>query len=337
METQPQLKQFSYELQPSNQIKKNINCQAIAINKQNKFVIVTSDSKILVIFFKNGQLKKLATIIKHKKDVSTLNFFNYNSNFVSGSQSVIIWPLSLISNQKYIQKISGHAKMIQCLALHPSEFLIVSGSSDATIQFWFNYEQQLNNQKITDHKDSVFGLAINKEGNRIVSCGKDKLILIIEKSNSHHPFWQVRQTITSNEFGYRICFINDNAIAFQPISYYKGYNNGTDHLHIYTPDEDQIYTKSKEIMVAGGGQICHYYFPSIYNSNKEILLVKNGYMVSLLRINDQFKGKNQYIFFNCLKFYKGLIIGTLSEDGEYFITWDAKSKEIQIRKYQETE
>ncbi|CAD8214682.1 unnamed protein product [Paramecium octaurelia] len=191
---------LKYQLKYPKQLLSKFNITLGCVIKRNRNLINQINSYLIndtIILNQDLYDQTFFTFtLKHKKDVSTLNFFNYNSDFVSGSQSVIIWPLSLISNQKYIQKISGHAKMIQCLALHPSEFLIVSGPSDTTIQFWFNQEQQLNNQTITDHKDSVFDWQqIKKE---IEKC------LVERINNRHHPFWQVRQTITSNEYNHLI-------------------------------------------------------------------------------------------------------------------------------------
>ncbi|CAD8117003.1 unnamed protein product [Paramecium primaurelia] len=183
-------------------------------------------------------------------------------------------------------------------------------------------QQWLCQQTITDHTSSVYGLSINQQQNKVISCGCDGQILIIEQSQQDSK-WIVIQKIKVETYGQRICFINDNVFIFQP--YCK------EQMHVYEMNNiNKQYLKTKDIIVKGG-TIDNCLFPQQYIKSKCLVVNRNGKYVNLIRTkeNGEFKTEQSIEFGNYNLF------GCMSDDGQYLITWDYSSNEIQIRKYNE--
>ncbi|CAD8110109.1 unnamed protein product [Paramecium primaurelia] len=362
---------FTYQLLPQMSHKQTYFCRAIAINHDNSLIIVACNSNIKIMeILLDSQLQLSSSTInsineietkktpkllqllqgEHQDFVNTLNFFRNTpsmlNSFLSGSKdsTIIIWsPINFSSQLQPILwgplfKLNGHSNSIRCLIIHPlSEDLVISGSDDSSIKFWscatfFQQKCQWTcQQTINEHLDCVWGLSLNEDGNKLISCGEDKQILVMELSNKQQ--WEVKQKIQVEIQGMRICFINNNQFSFQACS-----GKALPNLHIYTLNPSSgLFSKSKDILVYGGGQPCVFYFPQQYIPSKQLLISKNGCYVNLIRFQfssfDEIQESQleQSIHFGieC----DGEIFGTMSEDGEFLITWDSKSKDVQIRQY----
>ncbi|CAK74580.1 unnamed protein product (macronuclear) [Paramecium tetraurelia] len=332
---------LTYELLPNIQYYQHEYCCALAMKESNNILLAGQDNKIKVIQFKNG-LKLVNCAQKHQNIVVTLNIFQNRYQFISGSNDsqIIIWSFHLMSSPKYLTKLKGHQDWIKCLVIRPkSEDLIISGSYDKTIKFWkqtsyfltqsqnsyFKQQSWVCSQTITQHKKQIEGLSINQEGNKLITCGADHLILIIEEIETQ---WQIKQKIEVQEFGYRISFINNDLFAFQPRNNYLC-------LFSFNPNTG-LYQQNQDIQVQGGEKNCDGLFPLLYLQKQQILISKNGINVNVLKFgfinsNDYYCKLEQVIGFRFLSSWGGLIYGTASHDGKYLITWDQISKEIQIR------
>ncbi|CAK94691.1 unnamed protein product (macronuclear) [Paramecium tetraurelia] len=320
---------FQYELLPHINIQQQ-TCWAVSINSDDQLLLIGAESNINIMQFKAGAVKKIQTIQKHQSWITTLNFFKQISLFISGSSSVKIWSSNLLSNPKFLLKLQEHSSNIQCLALRNSTpSVIISGSKDCNIKFWYQKENQwICLQTIREHSNIVSGLSLNQEGNSLISCGDDNQILIIKCTDEQR--WNVVQKIQGH--GVRLSFISQESFAFQPWQ--------SDKLELYTY-EPQIgqYQKNKEIAIKGSKQFCTHLFPCSFIPSKHILLSKNAYNLNLIRLNTSssiLHGKlEQAIEFNYPNNWLGTIFGTMSENGDFLITWDSQSKQIQIRKYKE--
>ncbi|CAD8133773.1 unnamed protein product [Paramecium pentaurelia] len=188
-----------------------------------------------------------------------------------------------------------------------------------TIKFWQKQNEWLCSQTITDHNHYVWGLSQNEQQNRVISCGEDKLILVMEQQNKQ---WIVIQKITVETEGFRLCFIDNNTFTFQPWQ--------KEYMHVFEINStNKQYSKTKDIPVDGGGDTS--FFPQQYIKYKCILVNKNASNVSLIRK----KQNGEFIIEQSIDFGTYHIYGQMTDDGQYLITWDDKSKEYQIRKYQE--
>ncbi|CAD8072677.1 unnamed protein product [Paramecium primaurelia] len=310
-------------------------CLAIAIKNDNSMLLTGWDNKVLVHIFKQGKLKQLKFLHQHQAKISTLNFCSKSSNIISGSLdgSIIIQSISLISKSKWIQKLKGHVDII-CLAISPlSEDLIVTGSRDNSIKFWQCINKQFScSQTILDHNNCVCGLSINELEDTVISCSLDQLIIIFEQvKNNKYVNWVVKQKILVDQFGYCIRFINKNIFVFQP----QLINDSK--LIIYTLNDQKLFIKSSQLSINDGGTLYFNYFPLLYNIKKNILIYKINNNVNVIRVIKQDK-EEEFVEFKLeqiIEFEDYQIFGTLSNDGEYLVTWNEISKQIQIRKYQQ--
>ncbi|CAD8130077.1 unnamed protein product [Paramecium sonneborni] len=298
-------------------------CQAISINTDNSLILFASDSSITLFQYKFAQLKYIQNCRNHKNYVTTLNNFKNNFQFISGSidSNIVLWPLNLMANRKYLQQLQGHTGIITCQVLIPKiENFIITGSMDNKIKFWnvSQLQQWRCVQKITDHKDSVLALATNLEGNKVLSSGKDNIILVFEQNKL--LYWQVRQKIKVNQFGYLLNFIDHFTITFQP--------KQSSHLHLYKTNQMGDFEFPTNILVGGGGQYCHQ-----YNTNKLLIITKNGWNLNIINhIHDFTNEKDIFLLKESIEFFDQYFFGTLSQDGEYLITWDTQNLQIFIKK-----
>ncbi|CAD8194501.1 unnamed protein product [Paramecium pentaurelia] len=317
------LKPFTYNIIHNNSIKQHQPCYAIAINKDCSIVIAGCEKQIKVFQFKQEMLKQTQLLTEHQNVVNTLNFMNKSNHFISESDdnSIIIWSMN--QNNQWIcqQKLNGHNNSIYCLVYNNNtEDLIISGSSDRTIKFWKKQNQWLCQQTITDHTSCVLGLSLNQQQNKVISCGEDKQILIIEQSQQDSK-WIVIQKIMVEKYGKRICFINDNLFTFQP--------SAIKQMYAYEMNNtNKQYLKTKDILVKCGRYV-YDLFPQQHIKSKSLLVNRYGFYVNLIRTTENGEFKTE----QSIEFGSSDIYGCISDDAQYLITWDNDSKEIQIRKY----
>ncbi|CAD8105636.1 unnamed protein product [Paramecium sonneborni] len=324
-------KSFVFRLIDQMTQKQPERCCALAINQNNNILAVGSSYDIKLYQFKNERLKYIQKVKKHKSVVTTLNFMKNKSNLISGSMdsSILIWT-SNFQSEKYITKLQVHSKWINCLVTHSfKEQMIICGSLK-TIKFWYFNEilsTWVNTQTIIEHDNQIYGLSINQNGNKLLSCGNDNQIFIME--SQINQVWQIKQKIQVDYWGIRLGFINDQTFAFQPCNDWNGFT----HLNIYTYISTLgAYIKTDQIKVEGSEQSCDAFSPQFY-SNNNILLSKNGFTINLIKFTySQSNLKLEGKLVQSINFNHWNLIGIMSENGDYLITWDKKSCEIQIRK-----
>ncbi|CAD8172188.1 unnamed protein product [Paramecium pentaurelia] len=319
------LKQFNFELMNQNSIKQENYCFAIAINKDNSIVVAGCGKQIKVFDLKQGKLNQSQLLCDHQFDVSTLNFMKKSNHFVSGSvdKSIIIWQMN--QNNLWIcqQKLVGHTRSISTLLLNNNENIIISGSNDSSIKFWNKQNGWQCQQTIQDHTSQVYSLNLNEKQDKLISCSYDSQIIIYEYTYIDQ-IWTMIQKIKAEQYGFRLSFINDNQFAFQP--------SHQEQMHLYEINsKNQKFEKTKQIIVKSGSCGCTNLFPQQYLKSKCLLVNKNGQNINLIRK----KENGDFITELTIEFDQFQIYGQLSDDGEYLITWDEKSKEIQIRKCKE--
>ncbi|CAD8195650.1 unnamed protein product [Paramecium octaurelia] len=306
---------------------------SLAINSTNSLLVVASDCEIQIFYFKMGNLKQLQVIQLQAYNIYLLTFCKQKAFFLSAQSdsSLAIWNSNLISKPKFICKLFGHSKEIICIALHPlAEELIVTGSHDSLIKFWYIQQRWYCRQTISKHTDSVTSLIFHSTGNQLISCSKDKSILIFEGSNQ--KLWQIKQHIQLPNYGYRSSYISNNMFIFHP-------NTDQDdfHLQIFKLNpSQQEYEEFFQILIKGKKQFCYYYFPCTYNNSKCIFLTKNGCFINILTIiPSTVKSRFYFQLDQTIEFENKYINGILSDDGDFLIIWDEESEQLQIRQLQQ--
>ncbi|CAD8185225.1 unnamed protein product [Paramecium octaurelia] len=131
--------------------------------------------------------------------------------------------------------------------------------------------------------------------------------------------WKVFQII-KEEWGRRISFIGQTRFTFQP--YCK------DSMCIFDLNQETgEFIKIKEIYVAGGKQ-CSQFCNQQYVKSKSLLLNKNCMQLNIMIIKEQ--GDCHQV--QTLSFITHFVYGSISNDGEYLITWDQGLCKITIWK-----
>ncbi|CAD8182094.1 unnamed protein product [Paramecium octaurelia] len=313
--------QFTFQLMQQNSIKEEEWCRVIAFNNDNSIVAAGFHRKIKMFSHIQGQLKFLQLLGEHTNTLFTLSFMKNSNNLVSGGYDIIIiWQINGYKQWECKQKLKEHSGWVFYLLLNNDEDLIIS-SGDNSIKFWTKQIKWSCSQTITQHTNNVYSLSLNQTQNKLISCSIDSLILVIEQRKLDKK-WNVLQKIKVDQYGNRLCFINDNIFTFQP--YCKEF------MHVYEMDcNSQQYRKTKEIVVnCGSKEDCQ--FQQQYIDSKGLLLNKNGRNIIVMKKSDN----DDFVVEQSIEFKKYNIFGQVSNDGEYLITWDETSKEIQIRQYQ---
>ncbi|CAD8085717.1 unnamed protein product [Paramecium primaurelia] len=317
------LKSFTYQIIEANSIKQQEHCAAVAINKDCSIVATGCNKLIKIYEFQQGMLKLNQVLNEHQSEVSTLNFMKQSNQLISGGcGSILIWQYN---NNSWIcsQTIKGHSQYIRCIILNNNEDLFISSSDDKTIKFWVKTKKEwICQQTISDHYSQVYQLSLNEQQNQVISCGNDGFILVIEQLEPNKN-WIVKQKIQVDCYGYRLCFINNNIFTFQP-------ENGN-LMYVYEMNNvNRQFTKSKDITLNQGNEGC-WLFPQQFNKQKQLVVNKHDKYVHLIRFTENAEFKVE----QSIQFGKNNIFGQLSDNGEYLITWDQASYEIQIRRFQE--
>ncbi|CAD8201390.1 unnamed protein product [Paramecium pentaurelia] len=269
-------------------------------------------------------MKQIQVLNEHQKWVLTLNFMQKSNQLISGDGHgggfIVIWSIN--NNNQWVcsQKIIGHSNQINCLILNNYEDLFISSSHDYTIKFWIKKNEWICQQTITDHTSPVYQISLNDQQDQFISSGSDYKILVIKYSEQSKR-WIVIQNIKIDCIGFRLSFINNNLFTFQP--------QNANLIHFYEMNSEcKLFTKSKDITVNQGNDSCSL-FPQQFIEDKQVLVSKHDKYVNFIRKTE----KDEFKVEQSIQFNTNALFGQLSDDGEYFITWDEQSKEIQIRKY----
>ncbi|CAD8165290.1 unnamed protein product [Paramecium pentaurelia] len=323
---------FSYRLLNQSSVKQQDQCYAIAISTDTSIIVVSCEQLIKVHQFEDEILIEVQVISEHQKQVYCLVFMKYSYSFISGSEdnSIRIWGQKKKNLWICQQKLQSHLDSIFSLIISKNDDLIISGSKDSTIKIWDKQSQYkivsiLKGKKewqckqtITSHTESVFSLALNEQSNYLISCGKDYKIIVFKEQEIG---WIQQQIIHVKCYGLGISFINNHTFCFQP-----QYHNKIDIYNLNFIN----YTKTKEISVKIGG-VSNNLFPQQMIKSKQLIINKNGTYVNFIKIDQNSDIVSEY----SIQFSTPQIFGKLSDNGEYLFTWDFKSKEIQIWKYNE--
>ncbi|CAD8203986.1 unnamed protein product [Paramecium pentaurelia] len=327
MSKQKQSNSQIYNFEPIGcQIKRKQQCQAFAFNTTNTLLFVGFQNSLEIYSFSDGTLKYLRQFKKHKEKISSLNYLKRSQNIISSSfdNSIIVWSKNLLSSSKYIQKLSQHNEEILCLVIEPiQENWIVSGSHDETIKFWIQKKSQWIVQKsIEGNYSPIWSLSMLESGVKLISLSSN-YIMVFKYCNSK---WILDQKIEHQTFGLRVCFINNETFIFQP-----EYQN---FFYIYTLNKKGEYITKTKNPSDEEAEPDDNLFPALYNNNKSIVLLKNMNDVSIFKVQrNQNKKVMDFKINQIIKFQVTSVYGTLSDDGEYLITWDDHSKLIQVRKW----
>ncbi|XP_051167277.1 pleiotropic regulator 1 [Leptopilina boulardi] len=139
--------------------------------------------------------KSRATLTNHKKSVRAVAHHPGLYAFASASpDNIKQWKCP---DGKFIQNLSGHNAIVNCLAIN-QEGVLVSGADNGTIHFW-DWRTGYNFQRLQspvqpgsmDNEAGIFSLTFDKSGTRLITTEADKTVKMYKEddtaSEETHP------------------------------------------------------------------------------------------------------------------------------------------------------
>ncbi|CAD8163989.1 unnamed protein product [Paramecium octaurelia] len=295
---------------------------SISFSYDDQLLASACNNEIQLWKFQNGKIDDcIGTLDGHTQPIFTLIFSKKKNWLFSAGKdmSIILWKpkiflfnFTITTKQQYL---NAHKDYILQLVLNKNENQLISCSSDTKISIWsVNYRQNSIQfqQSLERHSCPVISICLNQSNKLLVSSGLDRQIIVW--SSNKNQEWTFQQVISklTNDFGYRISFVSDVSIVWQ--SFKMGLT------HIFKLEDgtfkevlDQRIQLSKNAENDGD-----YSFPSIFNSNKQILIQKHCNRIHFLTINSQtqLRIQSEQILLKNQQSY-----GNLSNDGKYLVLW----------------
>ncbi|CAD8119025.1 unnamed protein product [Paramecium sonneborni] len=302
----------------------NQNCNAISFNHDNQIMVSGCQNEITIWDFNNGKIIKKQQLVGHTNLVISLCFSLNKNEFISGSTDKSIRYWQFLENEWICsQVLLGHKRQIDCLLFDNKGDQIISCSSDKSIRIW-RKNQQLNwiqVQVLVNHQAYVRCISFSKSQEKFVSCGEDKIIIVWEIDEFKE--WKLKQIIRNSDYGYRICFVDDQFLIWQP----RNINQAI--IYEWNSNLNQFDQSLQNIQLLQSSNGYQNFFPSIYNEEKQIIINKHGRYVYVLKklIN------NTIIISQVIEVGHYCNYGSLSQNGEYLVIWDEDSRNFVIRKF----
>ncbi|CAD8183789.1 unnamed protein product [Paramecium pentaurelia] len=287
--------------------------------KETQAILLKVSLKIYLIFFKVNCLKNCklhqrlkVQMKKNKKQLQriNLNMRNYNNTQSNKMMNVMqLQQIKIIScncrmfiknsnilisewSIKIIQVINEHSSYVNYLAFMKQKILFFLGVMIRRQEYGKKNNKFWNCSYILEgHEGTIFCLICHSKEDLIISESADNTI----------KFWSQQVNLQAFESG-----IKQEWLCFQTIT--------THTNHVF-----KKYKLKMEILVKV------VFLSNLYN--KQMIVNKNGSFVNFIRISSD----SEMVLDYYIQFNNHLIFGAVSDDGQYLLTWDDTSKEIQIR------
>lgn len=150
--------------------------------------IVTGSHDCTIRLWDLGAGKSRATLTNHKKSVRAVAFHPSLYMFVSASpDNIKQWKCP---EGKFIQNLSGHNAIVNCLAVNP-DGVLVSGADNGTMHLW-DWRTGYNFQRLQapvqpgsmDSEAGVFSITFDMSGTRMITTEADKTIKVYKEDDT---------------------------------------------------------------------------------------------------------------------------------------------------------
>ncbi|CAH0399936.1 unnamed protein product [Chilo suppressalis] len=166
-----------------------VRCQAA----EPQIITGSHDSTIRLWDLAAG--KSLCTLTNHKKSVRSIVIHPTLYSFASASpDNIKQWKCP---EGKFIQNLSGHNAIVNCMAVNP-EGVLVSGGDNGTMYCWdwrtgYNFQrlQSAVQPGSMDSEAGIFAMTFDMSGSRLITAEADKTVKIYREdetaSEETHP------------------------------------------------------------------------------------------------------------------------------------------------------
>lgn len=171
------------------------NTVASVICQTNDPQIITGSHDCTIRLWDLAAGRSTVTLTNHKKSVRAVAFHPVQNTFASASPDNIKQWRS--EDGKFIQNLSGHNAIINCLAAN-EDGVLVSGADNGTMYLW-DWRTGYNFQKLLapvqpgsmESEGGIFSITFDKSGTRMITTEADKTIKVYKEddtaSEETHP------------------------------------------------------------------------------------------------------------------------------------------------------
>ncbi|CAD8199252.1 unnamed protein product [Paramecium octaurelia] len=311
-----------------NSIKQQEICYAMAFNQSGSLMISASNSNIKLWSFDLGKLNEISKFNGHTNTICCLQFSKNSNSFLSAGhdKSMRCWEQINQKEWKSSLPYTEHTDCIDCLIMDQAENQLVSGGLDKSIKIWkinFTDNELTYLYSLNKHTNNVYSLCFNESEDTLISCGGDKQIIIWKKDS--HQIWQFGCVVTQliDEFGCRLCFINDKQFIWV-----TGNQVSKDCICTFEL-QNQNYQENllQEIKLIKNNLISDINLaPIMYDEKKNIMIVKHKCYLYFIKILNG----GQLKIITQIKYESNSIQGALTNDGKYLVTWNKVEQKYNI-------
>lgn len=147
--------------------------------------------------------ERIASLEGHDSEVKCVSWSS-DGNFLGTcgrDKKVWIWERLLSGDFECVAMLDGHTQDVKFLKWHPTMNILFSCSYDDTIKVWLDDNDDWYCASTwTGHTSTVWGLALDATGSRVVSVSDDKGITLWESDSAANPEGTWRQTAKISDF-----------------------------------------------------------------------------------------------------------------------------------------
>ncbi|CAD8174737.1 unnamed protein product [Paramecium pentaurelia] len=293
-------------------------CQVLTFNRNDELIATAKNNVIVIWSFYKGQMKYITELKGHQKEISCLLFDQNTEVLISaggdGDGLLNLWKY-LGNNQWMLQNKIENTVGIKVIVFDSNKKYLIVGCQKGKIKIFQYYPEipfiEFEQEIELDSKQAIFGLTLNNSKTTIVSCGAD-MVLRIHLLDSKFKCINQRGCDSA---GIRVQFIDEQSFVLVQ-------KNG---WLIYYQIEWQTIKEIQKISLSSENRD-YIYSPIYYNSVKRLLIVKHYRTIHFLRrLNNGTFEKITY-----LKYQSNILYATISNDGNYLVTWIDQEKEQKI-------
>ncbi|CAI2294298.1 unnamed protein product [Caenorhabditis sp. 36 PRJEB53466] len=162
--------------------------RSVTFSHDGKFLVSSSfDAAVIVYQQEDGEFTEVNKLEGHESEVKCA-VFSKSDEFLatcSRDKSVWFWQQDEDEDFSVSSILQPHTQDVKYVAWHPTEDVLVSCSYDSSIRFYrFDGEDWITQQRIPDvHVGTVWSLAFDADGNRLVTVGEDHVIQLFVREN----------------------------------------------------------------------------------------------------------------------------------------------------------
>uniref|UniRef100_A0A6M2DM68 Pleiotropic regulator 1 n=1 Tax=Xenopsylla cheopis TaxID=163159 RepID=A0A6M2DM68_XENCH len=175
------------------------NTIASAICQDAEPQVITGSHDTTIRLWDLAAGNSICTLTNHKKSIRSLVFHPRLYMFASASpDNIKQWRCP---EGKFVQNLSGHSSIINCMAVN-EDGVLVSGGDNGTVHFW-DWKTGYNFQRLQsavqpgsmENEAGVFSMTFDLSGSRLITTEADKTIKIYKEDDnateeSHPVFWK---------------------------------------------------------------------------------------------------------------------------------------------------